>query len=89
MGAGAKRDPGKERHWRAVVAEQAGSGLSVEAFCQSRTGFVGVLLLETRTAKRATSIADRGDRSRFGQRLGGHDFCRSGWPTRQSQLRRS
>jgi transposase len=36
MSAGPGRDSAKERHWRAMVADQRRSGLTIVAFCQQR-----------------------------------------------------
>lgn len=36
MSAGPGRDPAKERRWRALVAEQRRSGLTIAAFCLDR-----------------------------------------------------
>jgi hypothetical protein len=36
MGAASRRDPARQRHWRTVLEEQRRSGLTIEAFCQSR-----------------------------------------------------
>jgi len=36
MSAGRGRDPGNERRWRALVAEQRRSGLTIAAFCLDR-----------------------------------------------------
>lgn len=37
MCAAFRRDPAKLRHWRTVLGEQRRSGLTIEAFCQSRS----------------------------------------------------
>ena len=36
MGATSRRDPARQRYWRTLLDEQRRSGLTIEAFCQSR-----------------------------------------------------